>query len=172
MPFMPAEALGHAHFKSGLPPLHCPHLQSCLVQEFPKIYPPRGYGIPLSVVCIERSLSKLHVQYKDSRPTFDRNPSAGVCLQNISRDIWLPYYQKVHAFIDHLEFPMLFNAVVTLCFMIFEIYSYRNLLFVGQLTGYTISRLKTLCTYKNIIKKCLDVSLGQNIILGTIKLKS
>ena len=67
---------------------------------------------------------------------------------------------------------MLFNAVVTLCFMIFEIYSDQNLLFVGQWTGYIRSRLKALCTDRYIIKKCLDVSLGQNIILGTIKLKS
>ena len=164
MPFMPAEALGHAHFKSGLPPLHCPHLQSCLVQEFPKIYPPRGYGIPLSVVCM----------YSTRIPGLPLIETQVLgCAYKISPGIfWLPYYQKVHAFIDHLEFAMLFNAVVTLCFMIFEIYSDQNLLFVGQWTGYTRSQLKALCTYRNIIKKCLDVSLGQNIILGTIKLKS
>ena len=59
----------------------------------------------------------------------------------------------------------------TLCYDIW-IYSDQNLLFVGQWTGYTRSQLKALCTYRNIIKKCLVVSLGQNIILGTIKLKS
>ena len=50
--------------------------------------------------------------------------------------------------------------------MIFEIYNDKNPLFMGQLTGYTRSRLKALS--RNVYM----FSLGQNIILGTIKLKS
>ena len=60
-------------------------MQPCLVQESPKVYSPRGYGIPLSTECIERSLPKLHGHYTESRPLFDGKQSAGPMYLHIQR---------------------------------------------------------------------------------------
>ena len=52
-----------------------------------------------------------------------------------NHEIAMPYTDRVHGRPKVRYGPMLFNAVVALCFMIFEIYSDQNPLFVEQLTG-------------------------------------
>ena len=107
MPRVPAEALGHFHLKSWVPPLQCPHMQSCLVHEFPKVYPLRGYGLPLPTECIGRSLSKLHGLDTRRNPALSLMESLrpwvtgllkirGTSLVESNHEREMPYTDRVH----------------------------------------------------------------------------
>ena len=71
MPFVPAEAFGHVLLKPGLPPLLCPHMQSGLVQESPKVHDSKYiHQEDMVFHSLQSALKDLYQSYMDNT----RNP--------------------------------------------------------------------------------------------------